>query len=204
MSPISVPSPGERDLRNRLREDTRTLHQTLESRLPLGAETPSLSAYEDHLRFLLGYFGPVEEALRDVQGLRSLVPDLGWRWKTPLLEEDLSADRADRSAPDSIVHRPANPAQALGVLYVLEGSTLGGRVLLKRLRSLPDFPGHLGIRFLSVYGDEAGAMWSRFLETLGHVEEKDWDETVGSARATFQALGDWYDVWENSRPGVTS
>ncbi|MGY6709660.1 MAG: biliverdin-producing heme oxygenase [Rhizobiaceae bacterium] len=57
--------------------------------------------------------------------------------------------------------RPANVADALGMLYVVEGTSLGGNLILKRLRDngadRPEFA------FLHPYGTETGLMWKRFL-----------------------------------------
>jgi heme oxygenase (biliverdin-IX-beta and delta-forming) len=55
-------------------------------------------------------------------------------------------------------------AEALGALYVVEGSTLGGRKILQALRSqgLPTD----GLHFLDPYGKDAGAKWRLFLRVL--------------------------------------
>ena len=56
---------------------------------------------------------------------------------------------------------PSCVAEALGMLYVVEGATLGGNVILKRLRDngavRPEFA------FLHPYGSQSGRMWKRFL-----------------------------------------
>jgi heme oxygenase len=59
---------------------------------------------------------------------------------------------------------PASAAEALGMLYVLEGSTLGGRFIAGALAARgvtdPD------LAFLDPYGDETGARWRAFLTVL--------------------------------------
>jgi len=67
---------------------------------------------------------------------------------------------------------PVNPvfpaigtkAEALGALYVLEGSTLGGRKILQALRSQGVSTD--GLHFLDPYGKDAGVNWRRFLRVL--------------------------------------
>lgn len=59
---------------------------------------------------------------------------------------------------------PASAAEALCMLYVLEGSTLGGRFIAGALAARgvtdPD------LAFLDPYGDETGARWRAFLAVL--------------------------------------
>jgi heme oxygenase len=55
-------------------------------------------------------------------------------------------------------------AEALGTLYVLEGATLGGRVILKALRSQGVSTDQL--QFLDPYGNDASACWRTFLRIL--------------------------------------
>lgn len=55
---------------------------------------------------------------------------------------------------------------ALGVAYVLEGSTLGGAVLAERVRGA-GFPGCVNVRFLESYGSDRSLMWRCFQDILG-------------------------------------
>lgn len=59
---------------------------------------------------------------------------------------------------------PASRAEALGMLYVLEGSTLGGRMIARALdaRGISD----PRLRFLDPYGPETGTRWRGFLQVL--------------------------------------
>jgi heme oxygenase len=82
--------------------------------------------------------------------------------------------------------------EALGRLYVLEGSTLGGAFIDRHLSGLPQLAG-VRLRSFSPYGAETGAMWHAFRRTArdriaggGHPQAM-----VTSARATFGALADW-------------
>jgi heme oxygenase len=59
---------------------------------------------------------------------------------------------------------PENSAEALGMLYVLEGSTLGGHVILRTLRSAGVDCASLA--FLDPYGSDTGRRWRDFLIVL--------------------------------------
>ena len=55
-------------------------------------------------------------------------------------------------------------AEALGALYVIEGSTLGGKTILKALQSQGISTGDL--HFLDPYGKDVGMYWRAFLKVL--------------------------------------
>jgi heme oxygenase len=75
----------------------------------------------------------------------------------------------DTGAPGHALVNPVVPAigtkaEALGALYVLEGSTLGGRTILRALRSQGVSTD--GLDFLDPYGKDAGVNWRTFLRVL--------------------------------------
>jgi heme oxygenase len=84
--------------------------------------------------------------------------DLGGRSRTPLLAK-FAADGAFPAFPE-----PASQAEALGMLYVLEGSTLGGRFILRAIaaRGIAES----ALSFLDPYGERTGAQWRSFLAVL--------------------------------------
>jgi heme oxygenase len=55
-------------------------------------------------------------------------------------------------------------AEALGALYVLEGSTLGGRMILRQLQA--QGAQTLEVGFLDPYGSRSGAMWRTLLAVI--------------------------------------
>jgi heme oxygenase len=105
------------------------------------------------------------------------------------LESDIRALLPTRSAlpvPVPIrLHCIASLAEALGTLYVLEGSTLGLRMIENRLP-----PGHPGLgsagRFIRGYGESHGLRWRTFLDSLEALPAQDWPQATAAARATFR------------------
>lgn len=73
---------------------------------------------------------------------------------------------------------PRSTAEALGMLYVLEGSTLGGRLILRALRERGVDVS--GLAFLDPYGAETGARWRSFLAILERETAGD-AERIGAA-----------------------
>ena len=82
--------------------------------------------------------------------------------------------------------------EALGRMYVLEGSTLGGTFIDRHLASLPALA-DVRLRAFSPYGERTGAMWAAYRRaTREHVASGgDADRVVGAARSTFGALSGW-------------
>ena len=76
------------------------------------------------------------------------------------------AELACRGNPsvDPIFPAVSTRAEALGAMYVVEGSTLGGKIILKTLRSRGVSTD--GLHFLDPYGKQAGALWRTFLSIL--------------------------------------
>ena len=82
-------------------------------------------------------------------------------------------------------------AEAFGCLYVLEGSTLGGRVISRHVQSRlgSDVPR----AFLDAYGSRTGERWQAFRAALaGAPRNRDVDaRIIAGARATFEAFTAW-------------
>lgn len=147
------PSQSSPDPVQALRSATQALHQQLDSQLPLAQALPdaaeALNRYHEHLRVLQGW----------LQTLAPLLQSAGWgQGLLPSLQADLASSGPGTTAAGA---PPAHDvAFAWGVAYVAEGSQLGGRVLLQRLRQA----GVLApLRYLEGRGAATGAHWSAFL-----------------------------------------
>jgi heme oxygenase len=158
------------------------------------ALTPlSYARYADYLHRVLELYEPLEERLWSSPALRALLPDADHRRKVPWLLEDLASLGRERTpAREPAIDTLENPLEQLGAAYVIEGATLGGGVLLARLRAsgLLFDRNRRGARFLSGYGPEAAAKWHAFRSTLhraacGHADRI----RIGAgALATFRAF----------------
>jgi heme oxygenase len=121
---------------------------------------------------------------------------VGWaqRRRAHLFADDLRA----LGASTDTAARPELPAvedtdQALGRLYVLEGSTLGGTFIARHLATLPTLSPDVRLRAFSPYGADTGAMWHSYRRVTREriAAGGDTARLVGAARATFTALADW-------------
>jgi heme oxygenase len=119
------------------------------------ADLSEASSYGDFLRAQAAAFLPAEDALA-AAGAADLFADWPSRRRGALLIADIEALGIETPDP---VGRPSivTPVQALGALYVLEGSRLGG-ALLKR-----SVPSNLQSDFL---GGMCSKSWQSLLATM--------------------------------------
>lgn len=195
-------------LLEQLRDRTRPAHEATERLLGLLDPAWSADRYRALLRRFFGYYDPLEARI----AVAADWPALGFDWprrrKTPLLERDLLASG---DSPDTVAvlprcsHLPAvgGLPQALGCLYVLEGSTLGGRLIVRHLKGVPELAGMEAFAFFSSYGDQVGPMWRAFGEFLtthaGGAGGADGEAVIAAACDTFATLGTWLRDGESAR-----
>ena len=185
-----------RELRARLREATAAAHERMHRHPGFGAAASgriSPAAYRHLLRRLYGFHRAFESAMALGAPTR-----LGRRGRSSWLVEDLLAlgvpERDIAALPlCRAIAVPGSEAQALGALYVLEGSTLGGVQIARALSALFESSEGAGRRFFLGYGAAHGAMWRAFLEALESYADDSAaaDEAVAAAVATF----DEFELW---------
>lgn len=165
------------------------------------AALQSADDYAVILKMFYGYFSPLEMCIR-----RHLTPavldDVEQRRKAGLLLTDLAAlGYAGNSLP-LCLHLPRihNTAQAFGALYVLEGSTLGGKVISRMLLNTDVLADrHDALHFFSGYKEETGNRWKTFLAALNRQAKA--AVIAETAQATFIHLKSWMEqelVHENN------
>ncbi|WP_143061910.1 biliverdin-producing heme oxygenase [Faunimonas pinastri] len=116
------------------------------------------------------------------------------RRKTPYLDADIRTlgGVVAASAPYS-PFTVRSEGEALGLLYVLEGSTLGGRVIFREMtrRGVSSE----GLSFFDAYGSDTGLMWRECLAVLereAHRGGADMqDEIVQGAVSGFRQVELW-------------
>jgi heme oxygenase (biliverdin-IX-beta and delta-forming) len=174
-----------------LRSVTRPAHDRLEGGLGLLDEL-GVDAYEAILSRLYGFWKgwqPQVAALLDDEALTRP------RRRLHLLAADLAALGVSREALAALPLCPLTPlqgkAEALGSLYVMEGSSLGGRVIQRNVERCLQSVGLASCSYFNGYGAETGAMWRSFLARLDEVSADDMEGVGRGATATFDRLGMW-------------
>lgn len=85
---------------------------------------------------------------------------------------------------------PADDASLLGALYVMEGATLGGHVIVKRLLVNPNLaPLDLHFHYYQAYGPSLINKWKDFVQVLNtYVAPDDYHKAIKSASDMFDNM----------------
>ena len=198
-------APALPSVLTRLRLETRSEHEAVERVLDvMGALTDS--TYRQRLVQFYGFYSPLEAALQtrcakqsdshslEVSQLPMFLPRLH---KSLLLRQDLhhlgvsTAGLAQCRALPPI----QTPAEVLGCLYVLEGATLGGRMITQYVQATLGITPTTGGSFFDGYAGDTARMWNAMRQTLlsGAVDAQAENAMVASAIATFTCLRGWFE-----------
>ncbi|WP_165066994.1 biliverdin-producing heme oxygenase [Paludisphaera rhizosphaerae] len=184
---------------SRLKEATRLHHEAVETRLGSYRLTRSLDGYKRVLRRFLGFHRPVEDALVKIPGWPAVGINPDERRKAHLLEADLRTLGVSESELAAQPNCPFPPPltslpEALGVMYVLEGSTLGGQYMRKLVRETLGLTPESGCAYFASYGESVGPMWKAFGAAVDAFATTDEIRATieRSAVATFEAVDGWF------------
>jgi heme oxygenase len=183
------------DVLQLLRAGTATEHADVEQTLDLMSPQLQRSRLIAVLERLHGFWAAAETGLDAWAGRHPADADaVDWpsRRRAGLFADDLRALGSDGAAVPPVLPDVDGTDEALGRLYVLEGSTLGGRFIDRHLAGLPRLA-DVRLRAFSPYGPETGARWNAFRRaTREHVAAGgDAEAVVRAARSTFAALAAW-------------
>jgi len=190
---ISTAAPP-RDLPALLRVGTADHHAALETRLNLEGRVSDRQHWLAVLERFYGFHVVWERALRQYSALSAFSQP---RSRLAHLRRDLTAlgrtSAEIERLPECLAAASltADEARAIGSIYVMEGSTLGGRVISRALAGA-DWAPDGGLAYFNPYGAETGRMWRSFQawadERVASGEET---AVLAGARGTFGLLQDW-------------
>lgn len=183
------PKPSPMSLHVRLRTATAAAHADLERALALLDPPPSRTRLVTLLQRFHAFHRAWEPALANrLQDPAFTAP----RRRLALIEHDLRR----LGVPSKAIGREPDCSEAadlcatfdgaLGSLYVMEGSTLGGRVIARRLDGTDAWP-EGGLRYFDPHGEHTGARWRETLERI-ETASADPEAVVASAVRTFERL----------------
>ncbi len=169
------------DRRWLLRERTAEAHAAVDAAIGSFSDRASYARY---LQQIYAFRMPIERALDTLAW-----PSRLGTWRAKAVGELIEADLADLGLAIPALDDCALDLEGdglLGVLYVLEGSSLGSRLLYRRAQAL-GFSAEFGAQHLAhASGPES---WRDFLGLLETQDDLDLDEATAASLATFRAAG---------------
>jgi len=176
----------------RLRNETAEAHIALE-RIPVSASLlqpdVTVAQYAEYLKLMYDVVSGLERNVHPI--ISTVIPDLEDRKKAKDIQSDLRY--IGYQTPENrtnIFDTDNSVAYNLGIMYVVEGSTLGGRFILKNIQSVLGFDEYNGASYFAGYGNKTGSMWKNFLSHLtGFVSQTASEQQViDGANQAFEAI----------------
>jgi len=131
--------------------------------------------------------------------LSQIIPDLDQRKKKHLIEEDLSFLNHNKTTSSTVFDKTEMSVPfALGVFYVIEGSSLGGRFILKNIVNNKQLSNDQGVSYFKGYGDKTGSFWKNFLNILAEYEQNNngADSIIEGAVYAFDSIYNHFESIE--------
>ncbi len=166
----------------RLKQETHAQHERLDTSIVGKEPFATRERYAAFVEVQYRFYAAIEPLYRD-GALAELIPDLPSRSRLDAARRDL-ADLG-RPAPE-VDPLPISNREALGWLYVSEGSTLGAAFLLKAVEAI-GLGEECGARHLAAAPAGRGRHWRDFKDALNAVPltPTEDDLVVSGARAAF-------------------
>jgi len=178
---------------NNLRTKTSDSHKGLEA-LPISKSIVdpkiTIEEYALYLSLMYDVVQDLEENIYPI--LSAVISDLSQRNKAHLLLKDLKQIGFEKKQTFSPFKNTSeiSPSFAMGMMYVVEGSTLGGRFILKNIQENLGFTEENGASYFSGYGNKTGSFWKNYLNSLTDFESQNNAEAdiIAGADYAFQVI----------------
>ncbi|WP_303673647.1 biliverdin-producing heme oxygenase [Vampirovibrio chlorellavorus] len=183
-----------------LKVETAACHDAIENAkrfTRLGSEDFSRDEYVEMLSRFYGFYQPLEAAFRLHPTLMSAL-HYQQRFKLPLLIQDLTDLGVSQETLDALplcqdLPPTESEAQALGCMYVMEGSTHGAQFIAKRLQARLQLDDK-GLSYYRGYGSQTMSQWKAFKDYLDTtITPTDEPVVVAAATQAFECLQRWMD-----------
>jgi heme oxygenase len=190
-----VASTGSQKFLSRLKSETTIAHRKLESTtLAINLMQPevTIGQYTAYLQAMLPVIAYTEKIIFPVAA--PFLPDLNERSKFQKILEDLHVLGVQAGLNDSMTslwhNILPNSTQALAHMYVMEGSTLGGKIISKHIAGVLGIEAGRGASYINCYGEKVGTMWKSFIGSLTAyvIKNNSEEELIAEANCVFSNL----------------
>jgi heme oxygenase (biliverdin-IX-beta and delta-forming) len=175
---------------DKLRRKTSAAHIALEA-LPVSVSIVNPKVTREEYRLYLELMYPLvnDLELNVFPVINNEIDDLEERRKEHLIANDLeflgSSNKNLVDMPFTHVAKEYSTAFAMGIMYVMEGSALGGRVILKNIMPALNLSEEEGCQYFAGYKNRTGPYWKKFLDILTSYEAQHNAEAEMIAGANF-------------------
>ncbi|ENO83621.1 biliverdin-producing heme oxygenase [Thauera linaloolentis] len=174
----------------RLKTETSAQHERMHNLMEGGQP---FASRENYVRYVVAqYFfqRDIEHLFANPQ-VQAAVPDFDVRGRQEASRADLDDLGATLPQDDFIASAGVTMPEALGWVYVSEGSTLGAAFLLKEAQARLDLSPDFGARNLAAYPEGRAAVWRRFVAALDGeaITPEEHDAVVAGAHAAYNRFG---------------
>lgn len=177
-------------LSERLKNETGELHELMHSLMERAQPFASRANYARFVAAQYHFQRDVEHLFAD-PSIRDAVPDLQVRGREAAALADL-ADLGASAGEEAIASQGVAMPEALGWLYVSEGSTLGAAFLLKEVKEKLGLSETYGARNLAAYPEGRAIVWRRFVSFLDRpsLPQSEHEAVLAGAAAAYGRFGD--------------
>ena len=177
-------------LSQRLKVETNDQHERMHRLMERAAP---FSSRESYARFVAAQYLfqlDVEHLFQNAE-VQAAVPDLDARGRASASLADLRDLKADVPV-DRVASTDVAMPEALGWLYVSEGSTLGAAFLFKEAQANLGLSAEFGARNLAAYPEGRAVVWRRFVASLDDeaLDPRTHDAVIAGANAAYDRFGE--------------
>ncbi|OEY96389.1 biliverdin-producing heme oxygenase [Acinetobacter qingfengensis] len=186
-----VPETGS--LSQRLKIETSHEHDRMEQLMEKAQVFANRHNYAQHT-LAQYYFQQDIENLYQHNEVEQIIPDLDVRGRSQAALQDLQDLGLEPQSSEIATEQVGYP-EALGWIYVSEGSTLGAAFLFKEAQAKLGLSAEFGARNLAAYPEGRMRVWKRFKQALddANFSKEDQDKVIEGALEGFARFGQLLD-----------
>lgn len=202
------------DVRSLLRAQTDDAHSQLHLHSSFAALFEGALGRRDYARLihrLHGFYAPLDDAIEGtLAGKPAGFSGYSYARRSDLLAQDIAdigvsiPQKADATCDQA--HAIVTPSTLGGILYVIEGATLGGARIDRAATRILQSDSVAGRRYWDWCRAQGKFRWPATLRLLDHLHKKgaSTDDLATGARNTFRLLADWLAPLEKPQSTVES